>query len=343
MKINCIKMFICILAMSFKAYSQKVELDFEGIKSLKSQYDCFSSEFSSYDSWVNFLKSNKESQFKRRGLQDVSKKVDDFVVGFEKMFPRTEYEYAKKNLECRFITYSVGEHDVEGALIIPKLTSEQGGKIPVIIYNRGGTRNLGSLVFGHLAYELFPIAHKGFAIIASNYRDDEQYGSDNINEVTALFDILEEIPSLNSSKVGIYGISRGGLTSWQLAKEIPDRVGAIVTVNGITDFKSWSSERKGIEHNLNQIDGYNENPERVLTQLSPLRWVQKIPNAPILLLHSRDDERVNVMQSLRFSEKLIEYDRFFRMKIFENGGHSLDENRKEALDETVWWFSRYIK
>ena len=345
MKARLLTILIFIPSMIFlvKAHSSQLNIEISNINIIKNNYDCFSSEFSSYDSWVKFLSLNKERQFKRQKIENVSEKIDEFVAGFEKMFPRKQYDLAKENLDCRFIKYTVGKNEVNGVLIIPKSPLEHEGKIPVVIYNRGGTRNLGSLVFGHLAYELFPIAQKGFAIIASDYRADEQYGADNIDEVTALFEILENIPKLNSYKVGVYGISRGGLTSWQLAKKVPNRIAAVVTLNGVTDFKSWSHEREGIAHNLQQIEGYNINPDEVLTKLSPLKWVSEISDAPILLLHSRDDERVNIMQSLRFSEELIKSDKFFRMKIFENGGHSLTEHKSEAINDTVLWFSRYVK
>ena len=327
----------------FKGYAAQLESALLDVKSVKQQYNCFSAEFSSYDSWLDFLRSRKEAQFKRQGVENIAKAWENFESNFSKTFQRESFDAAKQNLDCRFLTYIVNEQKIHGVLIVPKKSLHQATKIPVIIYNRGGTRNLGSLVFGHVAYELFPIAQQGFAIIASNYRDDEQYGADNIDEVTALFNIIEGIPALKSDKVGVYGTSRGGLTSWQLAKQLPDRIAAIATVNGVTDSQLWASNRAGIQNNISLIDGYKDNPDEVFNRLSPVNWVDKISTAPILLMHSRDDEQVNVEHSTRFAEQLIHNNRFFSMRIFADGGHDLTGRKDEARDELIQWFSRYVK
>lgn len=329
--------------ISLKGYAVQLPLDLQNIKSIKHQYSCFSAEFSSYDSWLDFLLARKAAQFKRQGVENIAKAMEDFKSNFSKTFQRASFDSAKEQLDCRFLTYVVDGQEIHGVLIVPKSKLKQDGKIPVILYNRGGTRNLGSLFFGHLAYELFPLAQQGFAIIASNYRKDEQYGADNINEVTALFSLIDSIPALKSDKVGVYGVSRGGLTSWQLAKALPDRIAAIATVNGVTDSRLWAGNRAGIQNNISLVDGYKDNPDEIFNRLSPVKWVEQISAAPILLMHSRDDETVNVMHSIRFSEQLISNNRFFRMRIFEDGGHDLIGRKDEARDELIQWFSRYVK
>ena len=329
--------------ISLKGYAAQLPLDLQNIKSIKHQYSCFSAEFSSYDSWLEFVRARKEAQFKRQGIENIAAELEKFETYFTTTFQTASFDAAKEQLDCRFLTYVVDGQEIHGVLIVPKKSLKQAEKIPVIIYNRGGTRNLGSLVFGHVAYELFPIAQQGFAIIASNYRKDEQYGADNINEVTALFSIIESIPALKADKVGVYGVSRGGLTSWQLAKAVPEKIAAIATVNGVTDSRLWASNRAGIQNNISLVDGYKDNPNEVFNRLSPVKWVEQISAAPILLMHSRDDETVNIMHSIRFSEQLINNNRFFRMKIFEDGNHDLAGHKDEAREELIQWFSRYVK
>lgn len=197
-----IKLFVFTFFFAFTTVSfntQSAQFSLSNIKSIKDHADCFSNVFASYDSWFNFLYTNRQNRFKRQGIENANVKLDEFERNFKNMFPIEDYELAKKNLSCNFITYYVNGKDIKGVLITPKTSKE---KLPVIIYNRGGTRGLGSLVFGHIAHELFPLALEGFAIIASEYREDEQYGSDNIDEVTALFDIIDNIPMLASDKVG---------------------------------------------------------------------------------------------------------------------------------------------
>src|SRR5690606_24317667 len=98
-----------------------------------------------------------------------------------------------------------------------------------------------------------------------------------------------------------------------------------------------------IQNNISLIDGYKDNPDEIFNRLSPVNWVEQISTAPILLMHSRDDEQVNVKHSTRFAEQLINNNRFFSMRIFAEGGHDLIGHKDEARDELIQWFSRYVK
>ncbi|MBT0585118.1 alpha/beta hydrolase family protein [Alteromonas oceanisediminis] len=302
--------------------------------------NCFHGVFTSYDSWFDFLHTSRQKKFERQGVGDVSNKLAAFERNFKSMFPVAEYELAQSSLSCNLITYEVNGEAVNGVLVMPKTNEE---KRPVIIYNRGGTRGFGSLVFGHIAHELFPLALEGFAIIASEYRKDEQYGSDNIDEVTALFDIIDSLEMLDAEKIGVYGNSRGGMTSWQLSKVRPERISAMATTSGVTNSRLWASNRAGIKNNIMTIDRFSQDEDRIYDLLSPVKWVAQTSSAPVLIIHSRDDDKVSVEHSLQMVQELVKQNRVFSLKIYADGGHSLIGHKDDSLKEISAWFSHYLK
>lgn len=310
------------------------------IKEVESQTPCFSGVFETYDSWFNWLYAARKTRFKRQDVEDIKSKLDAFEAGFKQMFTPVAFQNAKENLTCDFFTYNVDGETVKGVLITPKSID---ASVPVIIYNRGGTRNFGSLVFGHVAARLFPLALEGYAVIASNYRENEQYGADNIDEVTSLFSIIDSHDGINSEQVGVYGTSRGGLTSWQLAAREPSRISAIVTSSGVTDAKMWAENRPSIRNNISSIKGFKDDPESIFNRLSPIEWVEKASSAPALIMHSRDDDKVSAQHSLKMAQTLSTLDRVYKLTIYEDGGHSLGVHSEKAFVDTIDWFDQYLK
>ncbi|WP_448566069.1 alpha/beta hydrolase family protein [Thalassotalea ganghwensis] len=309
------------------------------LNNVESERDCFSNEFQSYDSWFNWLYLKKEKSFAQRNVKNAEQKLKQWEKSFTTTFSKDRFNQAKQELACSFIEYTVNNAKVSAMNIKPKEVKNP----PVILYNRGGTRTYGGLVFGHAAFELFPIALQGFAIIASNYRDDEVYGTDNIDEVTALVDIAQQTPELNAEKIGVYGISRGGMTSFQVAKAIPSRIAAIATINGVTDSRIWAEEREGIAHNISIIPGYQQSPESIHNAMSPTRWIDKTADVPVLVLHARDDDKVGALQSIKLAEQLALNNRVFKLKIFEDGGHWLSGHREEARQDVTNWFKLHLR
>lgn len=133
------------------------------------------------------------------------------------------------------------------------------------------------------------------------------------------------------------------MTSWQLAKEKPERISAIATTSGVTNSRVWADNRPGIKNNISLIDGYDDDSEKVYDSLSPVRWVEYAAKAPVLIIHSRDDDKVSVIHSLQMAQELTKLDRVFRMKIYEDGGHSLLGHKTDSTNELISWFSRYLK
>ena len=134
---------------------------------------------------------------------------------FDSMFGKDKFNQYKSNLSCSTFKYQVDGNEVEGYIIKPKSSLN---KLPVLIYNRGGNGGYGSVVFGSMMHNLFPIANEGFVIIGSQYRLSrtkgillDEFGGNDINDVTALLDYIPNIKGADAQRIGMYGASRGGM------------------------------------------------------------------------------------------------------------------------------------
>ena len=142
---------------------------------------------------------------------------------------KKKYNYLN-NINIYAITYLSDGLKVKGFLVKPK----KEGKYPCVIYNRGGNRNFGSLKIAHGVFTLGRLANEGYVIIASQYRGNEggegqeEFGGKDVNDVTNLIDVVKEIPEADSTRIGMYGWSRGGMMTYlALTKTDKIKVGNI--------------------------------------------------------------------------------------------------------------------
>ena len=128
---------------------------------------------------------------------------------------KEHYKYID-SIEIYVITYLSDGLRINGLLVKPK----QKGEYPCVIFNRGGNRDFGSLNMAHGAITLGQIAKEGYVVIASQYRGNggsegnEEFGGDDVNDVTILPKVLKEIEGADTSKIGMYGWSRGGMMTY---------------------------------------------------------------------------------------------------------------------------------
>jgi dipeptidyl aminopeptidase/acylaminoacyl peptidase len=83
-------------------------------------------------------------------------------------FPRSQYEGAQQRFDCNAIRYESDGLTILGWMVGPK--HAPGGKLPVVIFNRGGNGSFGALKFADLFTHVFPLADQGFLVLASQYR-----------------------------------------------------------------------------------------------------------------------------------------------------------------------------
>lgn len=249
------------------------------------------------------------------------------------------------------ITYLSDGLKIQSFAAIPKT----GGKHPVIIYNRGGNRDLGALQLFRGRYKI-PVAHyfsqmasQGYVVIGCNYRGsgssegEDEFGGEDVNDVLNLLEVLHEIPEADTDNIGMYGWSRGSTMTY-LAMAKSDKIKTAVAGAGVSDATIIDRPEMEARVYAELIPNYWENKEEELKKRSAIYFAEEFKkDVPLLLLHGNSDWRVKSTQSLRLAMKLDELRIPYRLKIYEGGDHSLGAFREDVDKEVMDWFNKYLK
>ncbi|TSC83580.1 MAG: peptidase [Parcubacteria group bacterium Gr01-1014_17] len=253
---------------------------------------------------------------------------------------------AKKNsdtVSVYRIIYLSNKKKIAGFIVEPKNST---GKLPCIIYNRGGSRDFGAIKLGNLFGSIAEFAKRGYVVIASNYAGSpgsdgvDDFGGKTLADILNLYKILKQYPPADITRIGMYGWSRGAaMTHMCLAKA--RWIKAAVVGAGPTDEVSAPRFRKGWREH--QISLYGKSRAEQIKR-SALYWPEKFSKkTPILIIHGTADWRVNPLDSIKLAEKLYEQKVPFRLVMFEGADHSVSEYKSEVKRLTYDWFERFVK
>ena len=259
---------------------------------------------------------------------------------------RENFKYLD-SIDIYGITYLSDGFKVNGLLVRPK----KKGKYPAIIYNRGGNRNFGALKIAHGALTLGEIAKEGYVVIASQYRGNggseglEEFGGKDVNDITILPQVLKEVESADTNKIGMYGWSRGGMMTY-IALTKTEKIKAAVVGGAVSDQFSAIADRPEMETQVlsELIPNYSENKKTELEKRSAIKWAEELPkNVPILMLHGNSDWRVKPEQSLNLALEFEKHRIPYRLIMFEGGSHGILEHKEEVNEQVIKWFDRFLK
>ncbi len=255
------------------------------------------------------------------------------------------------NVDVYELFYESDGHKIQAFAAVPKAE----GTYPVIIFNRGGNRDLGALQVlpkkgsYSVAYNFPRLAQEGFVVIGCNYRGggksegQDEFGGADVNDVLNLIEVVEEIPKADANNIGMYGFSRGGMMTY-LTLPKTDRIKAAVIVGGPTD--KTIIDRPNMETMVYSelIPDYWNQKEEELKKRSAVYFADRLPrDVPILLLHGNIDWRVKSTHALNMALEFEKYRIPYRLKIFEGAGHTIREFQVEKEQEIVSWFNRFLK
>lgn len=250
-------------------------------------------------------------------------------------------------ISIKRFTYLSDGLKVAGYIVIP--TGKE--KLPCIIFNRGGHENKGHISDSGAALVLGRLASWGYIVVASQYRGNqggsgqEEYGGADVMDVVNLIKVLDSVPRADTSRIGMYGVSRGGMMTY-LALTHTDRISAAVVVSGLTDLLADVQRHPEIESDVyaRLIPNYRNNRVEALAARSAIRWPQKIcKSTPLLIIHGGADKRVHPSQALRMAEALTEIHHPFQLVVLIGGIHGLRTYSKEKFDMTKDWFDQHVR
>ncbi len=217
-------------------------------------------------------------------------------------------------------------------------------------------------MYGHyFKYEMQLMASKGYYIVFVNPRGSNGYDEDfalRVLERTGLEDFedimngIEEFlklepPQADRERVGITGISYGGyMTNWAVTQS--DLFKAGISENGISYWlTSYAFSDIGLWYDV-EVIGPNPLENENYRKLSPLFYADRV-KAPLLLIHSLEDYRCPLDQSLMFYNVLKDLGKEAYIAIFRRGGahgHSIrgsPKHRAKRYKLFIEFFERKLK
>lgn len=311
----------------------------QGFSSLiKEERPCFPDSMNKYDNFIERVTKNKPAKQAEKIKQDIV---------------RADFERYMADVICMRFSYEVDGLVVDGVYAMPRQKSEK--PLPAVIFNRGGNADFGIITPMVTLNRLMPLAAEGYFVIASQYRGSngkanngvDEFGGADVNDVLKLVEIIDSSPLVNSKKIALWGGSRGGMMALMAARG-SDRFSAIILASTPVDLfaELTTTHGKRMEKSVfkKRIPNYDKNKKNELTKRSAILWAEQLsPKAPILIVHSRNDDRVDPINSLRFASRLQELKFPYKLVIYETGGHTLENRQAEYNREVFAWLKAYLR
>jgi dipeptidyl aminopeptidase/acylaminoacyl peptidase len=180
--------------------------------------------------------------------------------------------------------------------------------------------------------------------MASNYRAADEFGGAEINDVLKLIDICPTLAKADTSRIGMFGWSRGGMMTY-LAMARTTKLRTAVVGNGPTDLRTTLIERPGLEETVFSqcIPDYWANKEEALSQRSVVDWPEQLcPNTSLLILCGTQDRQVDHAQAERIDCKLTSMKHPHELKSFDTD-HFFSDHKEQLHAESIAWFQRELK
>jgi dipeptidyl aminopeptidase/acylaminoacyl peptidase len=295
--------------------------------------------------FIVLISSNLYSQDGKL-LEKVSFTLSDSIVNVLKI-QYSDIAANIYNLNYSRITYLSDGLKVTGYVVEPKKI----GKYPCIISNRGGNRDLGQWTPLNLAQLAGRMASWDYVVIVSQYRGNdsgqgkEEFGGIDINDVLNLVPVLAQIPSADTSRIGMEGTSRGGMMTYLALKKSCTFKAAAVTGGIANAFNNIASRPDMETYVYSQlIPDYWSNKETSLKERSAVFWATELcKETPLLIMHGSADWRVLPSEALELVNKLYEIKHPTRFILFEGADHGITEFREQRLAETKKHFDYYVR
>lgn len=237
---------------------------------------------------------------------------------------------------------------IEGFMVEPK----KPGKYPIIIYNQGGNHKISTLNAGAALLYMAPIADAGYIVLATNYAGpngvvkNEEFGGADVQHVINLIQDAKSLPNADSTKIGLIGISRGGMMNYLIQKEVGDaiKIDASVNISAISDLEMTIKHHPGIEDVCEDlIPNYKEHRATSLEQRSAIFWADQLSDHTAqLILCGTQDKHVHYQQAIDMAKALEKENKPHKIVVFEGDNHGLTKHTKEVHQLIASWLKTHL-
>ncbi len=229
-----------------------------------------------------------------------------------------------------------------------RFRSFDGQSIPAFVYSRRaaptGRRPVLILVHGGPAAQMRPgfdatiayfVDQLGAVVIAPNIRGSTGYGrsftdmdngerrEDSVRDIGALLDWVSSQPTLDPSRVVVYGASYGGYVALATLALYGDRVAGVIDEVGISNWSSFLENTEGYRRDSRRAEYGDERDARTrayFERISPLNMTDRMTR-PLLVIHGANDPRVPRSEAEQIVRRLRERGRDVWYLLARDEGH----------------------
>jgi dipeptidyl aminopeptidase/acylaminoacyl peptidase len=221
---------------------------------------------------------------------------------------------------------------------------------PVVIDVHGGPESQRRAAFHPVLQHL---AASGFHVLTTNVRGSTGYGKaySHLDDVELRMDSVRDLERAHAwvtdrlggeARIGIMGQSYGGFMTLAAVTEYPTLWFAAVDVVGIANYVTFL-ERTGSWRRRHREAEYGSlvRHRDLLERISPIRKVAEI-EAPLLVIHGRNDPRVPLYEAEQLVAALERRQHPVELLVFDDEGHGLSRrpNRIAAYARVAEFFQK---
>jgi dipeptidyl aminopeptidase/acylaminoacyl peptidase len=229
------------------------------------------------------------------------------------------------------ITHADDGIEIHNQLFLPK-DLKPGERRPAIVFVHGGPPRqmmpaYHYMQFYHWAYGINQwLASQGYIVMSINYRLGVGYGrsfrqaanagaqgNSEYKDVVAGGKYLQTRPDVDPNRVGIWGLSYGGLLTSEALARNSDIFKAGVDMAGV------------------HLEGNSLDPQSVSYQSSAISAIDRW-KSPVLLVHGDDDRNVAFLQTVGLVQLLRQRDVYYELIVFPDDVH-------ESLLHSRWMYT----
>ena len=165
-----------------------------------------------------------------------------------------------------------------------------------------------------------------------------QMGISDVNSILPFLDILAEDYAVEADRIGIYGGSYGGFFTLMALFRLPGKFAAGVALYPVTD---WAHYNQGYTSRI--LNGSQLDDEEAYRQSSPIYYADGLEDA-LMIQHGLVDDNVQIQDSFRLAEILIELGKDFDLVVYPVEDHGWDEvpSRIDSYKRMTRWFDRFL-
>ncbi|MDH3732024.1 MAG: prolyl oligopeptidase family serine peptidase [Gemmatimonadota bacterium] len=226
---------------------------------------------------------------------------------------------------------------------------------PAVIHVHGG----GYRQFAHRGWSVYGwalhvgflnyLVQQGFTVLDFDYRGGAGFGRDyradiarsmglkDADGVAAAAEWLARERGIDSTRIGMHGVSYGGFLTLMTLFRHPGIVTAGIARASVTDWAhysdGWTSRILGVPH---------EDPE-AYERSSPIYWADGLEDH-LLLTHGIVDDNVHFQDAVRLVQKLIELEKEFEVMYYPVEPHTIETepSRYDFVRRAMDFFEKHL-